>query len=180
MGRMKMIIKLAIKTVLFSLIFSSCLLIDTFGQDNCKQGFHEAWGQTENVIIGSTFKALAKAFVVVVDLNKVKKSNIKKIQKMDNEKFKKRQAAIYDVLKDLPLELKEKYGIVEQMPKEQLVRIMNSLDKNKIYDMINDIPDYFIAYQFKKYIKEKGKDIENSSIVAEVNKFWNSMIKKAS
>ena len=117
--------------------------------------------------------------MVVIDLNKIKLKNSEKIRKMDNEKFKKRQAKIYEVLKELPSDLKNKYGIVEQMPKEQVIKIIDSLEKNKIYLMIDEIPNNFIADQFRKYLKEKGKELGNSSLVVEINKIWNSMIKKA-
>lgn len=133
----------------------------------------------EDRIIGSTFKTLAKAFVVVVDINKLKKCNIGKLNKMSEDKFQKRYAEVYDVLKDLPVNLKVSYGINAQMTKEQVIKHIESLDEKKIYEIIDSVPDTVIANQFKLYLRKKKEGIQKSNIVEQINKFWNKIIEKA-
>jgi len=132
----------------------------------------------EDKIIGSTFKTLAMAFAVMADIDKLKKNNIEKLNKMDEEKFKRRYAKVYEVIKDLPLELKVSYGITEHMSKEQVIKNIESFDKKKIYETIDFIPDKIIATQFKQYLSEKQQEMRKSNLVEQINKFWNKMIKK--
>lgn len=131
-------------------------------------------------IIGSTFKTLAKAFVLSADMNKLKKNNIDILNKMSEEKFKKRYSGVYKVLKDLPPKLKVEYGITETMSKEQAIKNTESLNKKKIYEIIDSIPDAIIAQQFKQYLNQKKQAIQKSNVVEQIKKFWNKIIGKAS
>jgi hypothetical protein len=132
----------------------------------------------EDMIIGSMFKILAKTFVVTVDIDKLKKNNIEKLNKMDEEKFKRRYAKVYEGIKDLPNELKVSYGITEHMPKEQVIKDIESFDKEKIYETIDSIPDKIIATQFKQYLSEKQQEMRKSNLVEQINKFWDKMTEK--
>lgn len=132
----------------------------------------------EDRLIGSTFKTLAKAFVVIADINKLKKDNIDKISKLDKDKFRIRYAKVYKAIKDLPYQLKVDYGISENMTKEQVIRNVRSLDKKRIYEIIDAVPDKIITKQFKQYLYDKKQEIQKSSLVEQINKFWNGMLKK--
>jgi len=146
----------------------------------CFQSFVFAEGKVsaEDRIAGSTFKTLAKAFVAITDVNKLKKNNIDRLNKMNEEKFKKRYAGVYQVIKDLPAELKVSYGITEAMTKEQVIKNIESLDKKKIYEMIDSIPDAIITNQFKQYLGEKKQEIQKSNLVEQINGFWNKILEK--
>ena len=146
------------------------LALTCFAQENIS---------TADRIIGSTFKVLAKGFVEIADINKLK-NNIDRINKMSEDKFKKRYTEAYKVIKDLPPELKLRYGITEATTKEQIIKDIDSLDKSKIYEIIDSIPDEIIAKQFKQYLSEKKEEIQKSNIVEQINKFWNKMINNVS
>lgn len=154
----------------------SLLLILTL----CFEGLVFAQGQTsvEDKIIGSIFKVLAKTFVAVGDINKIKKDNIEVLSKMKEEKFNKRYAQVYNDIKDLPIELKVRYGIGEAMTKKQAIRNIEALDRQTIYEGIDSIPDTFIAHQFKQYLSEKKEEIQKSYVVEQINKFWKNIIEK--
>lgn len=152
------------------LIFILC-----FKDSNCAE---EKVSVTDR-IIGSTFKALAKTFVATADINRLKKNNIDKLKKMENEKFKERYTKVYRVIKDLPPKLKVSYAITEDMTKEQAIRNIESFDKKKMYEMIDSIPDTIIAQQFRQYLSEKKQAIQKSNIVEQINKFWHKIIRKA-
>jgi hypothetical protein len=128
--------------------------------------------------IGSTFKTLAKGFVVVLDIDKFKKDNISIINKLKPDKYKIKYAKAYEVIKELPDNLKIKYGIIEDMPREQLIKDIESLDKNKIYGLINSMPNTMIANEFKKYLNQKKKGGQDSNLVKEINEFWNKVLAK--
>ncbi len=132
----------------------------------------------EDKIIAATFKTLAKGFVLVMDFKKLKEGNIKKIYQMEGEKFQKRYAKAYDVMKDLPAQLKDNYKITENMTKEQVIENIRSLDKGKAYEIIDAIPDTIIASRFKQYLSEKKQELRESKLVIEINKLWDKTIRK--
>jgi hypothetical protein len=132
----------------------------------------------EAKMIGSTFKTLAKAFVVMADVDKLKKNNIEKLSKMDEEKFRKRYAKVYEVAKDLPPKFKDSYGITGSMSREQVIRNIKSLDKKKICQAIDSVPDTIIARQFRQYLGEKNQEMQKSELIEQINGFWNKMMRK--
>lgn len=133
----------------------------------------------EDRTISLTFKTLAKAFVSMADIEKLKKSNISKIEKMDDGKFKKRYGKIYGALRELPLSIKTTYGIKEDMSKKEILQKIEPLDKKELYRIINAIPDETIARIFKNYLKERKRQINKTELVKQINNFWFKMIKKA-
>jgi len=132
----------------------------------------------EEQIIGSTFKTLAKAYVAIVDINKLKKSNIDKLNNMDEEKFQRRYIKVYEVIKDLPFPVKVNYRITEHMTREEVIRNIRLLNKEKIYTIIDSLPDAFIANHFKQYFIEKKQEIQKSNIVEQIRNLWNKIIGK--
>lgn len=131
----------------------------------------------QDKLIGSTFKILAKSFVAVTDIDKLKEENIRKINKMDNDKFNKRYAKAYEVIKALPADIRVAYGIKEGMNKEAATGTIKLLNKDKIYKIIDTIPDKFIADQFRVYLSKKKQEIKNSNLVVQINMFWSNMMK---
>lgn len=129
-------------------------------------------------VIGSTFKTLAKGFVAVMDVDKFKKNNIVQLNKLRPDKYKRKYAKVYQIIRELPPELKIEYGIVEDMPREQLVREIELLDKKKIYEAINAIPNAIIGREFRLYLDGQKQEIRESSLVKQVNEFWNKVLAK--
>jgi len=56
--------------------------------------------------------------------------------------------------------------------------MITSLDKIKIYAIIDSLPDAFIARQFKQYISAKKQEIQESSLAEKINNLWNRIIGK--
>ncbi|TRZ95808.1 hypothetical protein D4R78_02355 [bacterium] len=130
-------------------------------------------------LIASTFKTLAKTFVATADMNRLKKDNIRRLNKMDEAKFRKRYAKVYETIKGLPIQMRLKYGITEGMTREQAIRSIESVDKPDIYRLINSIPDTFIIAEFKQYLSRTTQQMQNSNLIAQVNKLWYKMTAKA-
>lgn len=133
----------------------------------------------QDKIIASTFKTLAKGFVLAVDIQKIKEKNITKLKKMDEDKFKEKYAKVYQTIKELPPDFKKSYGIAEQMTKEQAIDNIDSLDKKRMYKAIDEIPDGFIAGIFKEYLFQTKEKIQEVNLVEQIKKLWNKIVAKA-
>ncbi len=155
------------RKVIFLLIFSLFL-----------QGvvFAEAQNSVEDKIIGSTFKGIAKAYIMVVDWKQFKKDKIAMLQKMEEDKFRRRYAKTYAVMSELPKDLKITYGINENMNKEQAIKKINSLDKKKIYGIIDGVPDELIAKYFKEYLARRKQGVQSSDITGQLKDFLDRAI----
>jgi hypothetical protein len=140
--------------------------------------FAEERAKAQDKIIGSMFKGLAKAYVAVTDLDKLKKNNIEELNQMDMGIYKYRYGRIYEVVKDWPLALKNNYKITEQMTREQAIKNIESVDKKKIYEMIDATSDTAIVEQFKKFLNLEGQETQKRSLPEKINRVWNKILEK--
>jgi hypothetical protein len=125
-------------------------------------------------VVGSTFKTLAKAYVATADIAQLKAKNIKRIEGMKDEWFDLKYTEVYRVIKALPAQVRTKYGITEDMTKAQAVRVIQSLDKNKIYDIIDKIPDPVIAEEFNRQLKDDEE--QGGNLMSKINKVWDKIV----
>lgn len=112
--------------------------------------------------VGFFVKTFAKTYVATTSLKKFKEKNIKKIKKMDEAKFQRVYAKIYkEIMVDLPQELKDKYGVTEDMTRDKAIARINSFNnKKKIYRLINAVPNKMIARHFVKHKDEFNKTMK--------------------
>ncbi|MFA5089939.1 MAG: hypothetical protein WC510_02745 [Candidatus Omnitrophota bacterium] len=160
----------------FTIRFLICFMfffcgILTLGNISVLPAAEEKNGGLEEKVIAGTFKSLAKAFLLGVDMEKIKKDNIAVLNKMDDEKFLRRYAKIYSVIKDCPF-IVRRYGIREDMTREEAIYKIRDLNKKEAYKIIDSIPDRVIALEFRKYLSEKRRQIGSSSLVAQINAAW--------
>lgn len=132
----------------------------------------------EDKIIGSTFKSLVKAFVATANIDQLKEKYINKINKMEEKKFRERYAKIYQKVKGLPNSLKTKHEITEYKSRKQAIKDIESLNKKKIYQAMDSIPNKMIADNFKEYLAEKKQEMQKSNLVEQINKVWNKIARK--
>ena len=154
----------------FSILFSSNLMAE--------EAVTKSPGIADK-IIAATFKTLAKAYVATANLEKIKKTQMSHLEGMDNDKFQKRFNKIQATLSPLPASFKSKYGLKDQMTKEEVIMEIEKLDKKRISQMIEETPDSFIAFQFKKYLNDFKQDTKESDWVKKIHEFWESIIPKA-
>lgn len=155
------------KGIVLLLFFALFLQSSSFAEEKI------SW---EERLIGSAFKNLARAFVAIVDIKKLKKDNIKKLKKMDEQKFKKRYAEVYEFIREFPAALKNSYAIKEEMPRAQAIKNIESLNKQKIYGIIDSLSDKTVSDIFKRYLAEKKEQIQQSNLMQQVNRTWNKII----
>lgn len=64
------------------------------------------------------------------------------------------------------------------MNKERAIKNVESLNKKKMYEIIDSLPDRVIANQFKQYLSEKKQKIEKGNLLEQINKLWYKMTKE--
>ncbi len=105
-------------------------------------------------MVGKTIKVVVRIAVATTNIKKVKKKLVKKLELMDDEKFRMRYAKSYELLKDLPPDIKATYKVTLHMSKEQMFKNIESVDKKQIYKIISSIPDKTVTGLFKEYLRE--------------------------
>ncbi len=140
--------------------------------------FADAKPSLEDKLIASTLRTMAKAYVATANMDKLKENNAAKINRMSEERFDRRYAEAYPALKSLPSGLRARYGITDHVTRSHVVKTVMSLDKKKIYELIDALPDAVIAEQFKLYWARKGSDTPNRTMPEQIKAFWDSIVGK--
>ncbi|MFC1666293.1 hypothetical protein ACFL0P_00285 [Candidatus Omnitrophota bacterium] len=107
-------------------------------------------------VTGTMIKGVVKIAVATTNIKRAKKKIVNKLDGISEEDFRERYSGFYELIKDLPPDLKSAYKITPHMSKEQMVRNVESVDKKKIYRIIGRIPDKTIAMLFKEYLRGAG------------------------
>ncbi len=129
--------------------------------------------------IAATIKTLAKAFVQTVDLEKFKAKHIRSLSKMTEEKFQKRYVEIYDVVKDIPAELRIKYGVTEHLDRTEAIRDIGHLDKTDLAQIIDGIPDQVVIKYVKIYIRKNVDQAKDQIFLQQIDSLWKKITQKA-
>ncbi len=128
-------------------------------------------------VIGSTFKMLAKTFILAVDLEKLKKHNIAKLRAMDEQKFGRKYLPVYAVITQCPA-FQARYGLGREISREQLIKKITALNKQGCFWIIDSIPDDVIASQFREYLAEKKQEIKGNNLLEQIQQVWNKIMRK--
>ncbi len=141
----------------------------------CADGINEL----SDHAIAATIKTLAKAFVQTVDLEKFKAKHIRSLSRMTEEKFQKRYIEIYGVLKDIPAELRIKYGVAERLDRTQAIRDIGHLDKTDLAQIIDGIPDQAVIKHVKIYIRKNVDQAKDQIFLQQIDSLWKKITQKA-
>ena len=135
-------------------------------------------GGVEAKIIGETFKALARAYVATADITQLKDGGVERIEIMREARFHKKYAEIYKVVKELPPQIRSENGITEEMTKPHAIRIVRALDKKRLYEIIDNIPDSVIAEEFHERTAKNPEGVKGEDLLLKVSKAWNALVMK--
>ena len=113
-------------------------------------------------LAGVTIKSTVKIYTAITNIEKTKKKIIDKIQKTDKKEFRERYARLYELVKDLPPDIKAAYKVTPYMTKGQMVENVRSVDKKAVYKIINSMSDRTVTELFKQYLKEARKKSKKS------------------
>ncbi len=129
--------------------------------------------------IAVTLKTMATAFLQTVDFEKLKAKHIKTLSKMDEKKFRKHYSKVYDVLKDVPLGLRLRYGVTVNMTQKEAIRRMQRLKKIDVQQIIDALPDEAIAKHVKAYLKQMSSTSKDQNFLQPLDSLWKKMTQKA-
>lgn len=127
--------------------------------------------KTKEALVGMAVKSIAKGYIATADLEKLKETNIAKIENMDDKEFKTKYRKIYTELNEIPEDVRNDYGFTEDMEKKTAIEQMRSATKNDLYRIIDSIPDSYIKKHFDAYIAEKHKRLSMQSLM----RFWDDL-----
>jgi hypothetical protein len=96
---------------------------------------------------------------------------------MKEEWFRAKYAEVYPDIRRMPPAIPKKYGITEKMTRAQAIRIVRTMDKKKLYEIIDSVPDAVIARRFNEQFQadEPGKKV---SLQEKIAKAWDRFLIK--
>jgi hypothetical protein len=127
--------------------------------------------QTQDKIIATSIKALAKALVTVENKDQLEK----RIQAMSDEKFQMRYVEFQRVMHDYP-GFMTKYDFPKELSKRQAAEKFMGYDRSKLYGMIDSIPDEAIANSFRRYLNQHKQALEKSDIAQQIRQIWKHVL----
>lgn len=124
----------------------------------------------QDQFIVSSLKTLAKTYFVCVNTDKVKAEAVANIEKMSNKKLAYHYSQFYGVIAEIK-DVKKRDGFVSDMNKEDIIKNIKTLDKEKINKLIDDIPDAKILEVFKQYTAKS----EGQSVSEKIQTIWSKI-----
>ena len=98
---------------------------------------------------------------------------------MTEVKFQKRYIEIYDAVKDIPPELRIKYGITEHLSRKEAITDIGHLDKMDLVQIIDGIPDQVVIKHVKIYIKKNVDQAKDQIFLQQIDSLWKKITQKA-
>ena len=147
----------------------------------CFHGFAVAAEKVavQDRVVGGTFKTMAKAYIAAADIGPLKENNIKRIESMREDWFKQKYAEVYQVIGELPPEVRAKYRVKDGMTKREAIALIRSLDKKDMYEIIDKVPDPAIARQVNaRFSSKEGGDKEG--LMERVGAIWQKVVAEVS
>jgi hypothetical protein len=117
-------------------------------------------------IIISTFKTLAKA-VVASDTTKFKETLKNKISAMDEPGFSSYYQDFFEHLEEYDFLVKT-YDLTQNLTREEAIKIVSSLDNQKIFQIIDNLPGQIIFDELNRFAKKNKEDLSNDNQVIKV------------
>ena len=126
-------------------------------------------------LAGTIFRSLAKAFVAVADIEKLKRDTMHKIEAMDKNAYRRYYADIYEHTSGWGY-LAEHFSVRKDMPKGELLTQIKNLDKNKLFSLVDSIPDEVIVRAYRRYARSYASQEKNPNEQASMIRIINGMI----
>jgi len=129
----------------------------------------------KDAVFAFIFKILAKAYVSTTDIEVLKKEKIDRINKMDEESFHWFYLDFYEHISKSSF-ININYELNEDISKEEAVSKIKSLDKQKLYAIIDSLPNEIIISEFKRYLSKNNKQVPQIDSVSQVRQSLSQMI----
>ena len=134
----------------------------------------EAAGQkacAEDILVGSMFKTMAKAYLATVDIKGFKENTINQLNAFDEQGFHRHYARFFRVVDKSP-RLSKEFGLSPNMPREKALAVVRSLDKKKLSRMIDAVPNPVVNEEFKLYLSREKIKSRDKNIADQVRMVW--------
>jgi hypothetical protein len=128
----------------------------------------------QEYVVGSTFKTMAKAYIAAADLAALKEKNIRRIEGMKASWFERQYAEVYDIIRDLPAKIREKYHLRPVMSKAEVIAVIRALDKKAVNEIIDAVPDKAIAAQLARNSEETTG--EKADLMRRITQVWDKIV----
>jgi hypothetical protein len=162
------------------IIFSIILILfpeTMYFQKNCLYAEYTRNERTVTTrIVGSLFRTTARTYIATSNIEELKNHAIDKINSMDDVSFHALYIDFYEDIYDYN-SLIINYDLDEDINKNEAIGIIRSMDKKKLYDIIDDTPDHIIVRVLEKHnrnnkvLKNKINPIEQ--IVGSIQRMLN-------
>lgn len=129
-------------------------------------------------VIGSAFKALAKTFVVTLNIDSFKKANAEKLHRMNEGKFEKKMRMVAPYIAHLPVSLRKKSGLKTAMTRKEALEGLSLVTKPMLVEIIEAIPNSVIAGTFRQYQGTSDKKTEGN-VLTQINGVWNKAMENS-
>ncbi len=126
-------------------------------------------------VAGSAVKTLARAFIATADMAEVKANSIEKLNRMGPAMYQRQYAKHYKVFKDLPAELRKKYGFVPGLSKDRMISIIRAMNKGRIYAIIEAVPNETIAREVGGYFNHVDPEVKKLSLMQRARMAWDDL-----
>ncbi|MEE8317827.1 MAG: hypothetical protein V3S13_02830 [Candidatus Omnitrophota bacterium] len=108
-------------------------------------------------VVGKTIKTVVRITLLTTNIKKVKKKLVGKLEAIEDGEFKERYARFYELVKDLPPDIKATYEVAPNMTRDQMIKNIESVDKKEIYKIIRSISDKTTTELFEEYLRERDE-----------------------
>ncbi len=131
----------------------------------------------QDQFIASSLKTLAKAYVISLDLEKVKQEHLGPISRMNEAEFRARYAEMFEVIGQSPRLWKE-FGISPEMTSAQASSKIIKFSKKQICGIIDAIDDAAVAAKFHEYLDKRNQSVDNENVLDQVKRVGASLQNK--
>jgi hypothetical protein len=125
-------------------------------------------------LVSSTFKTLAKTYITASDFKALKDNTVKRLQALDTDSFHARYPRMLQLVADAPVLTKE-FGLKADMPVNQAIAFVRSLDKKKTCSVIDMIPDQIVAQHVMRFMSGKTGSVNSENISSQVTAVWQDL-----
>jgi hypothetical protein len=135
----------------------------------------KAFAQTvQERLISSTFKTLAKTYISAADFSALKKNTLARLEPLDNDSFHEKYPRALKLIDDAPA-LRKQFGLHSDMSVEQAIVFIRSLDKKKVFNVIDAIPDQAVARHVAQDFSSATQSVNSKNVADQVAAVWRDL-----
>lgn len=104
-------------------------------------------------IIAKTTRLILRQAVNFADFEKMKRAAVEKIRKKTDKAYNREMKRIFDDAEYMGI--KDTFGLTRNSSREEVIRVIEDIDKDTILKRLDEVPDQAIAKLIKKKLREQ-------------------------